>query len=101
MDAASLGKDLLWSIPALFLTRIPVFLNLYILGPAYLCLMMRRTARGRMGTIGCLLGVFSMYQEPDAGKYGILILLLWITEEWHFITGELESPIWGIVFWML
>ena len=85
------AMDLLWSIPALFLMRIPVFLNLYILGPAYLCLLMRRPVRGRMGAVWCLTGVLSMYQEPDAGKYGILIFLLWIAEEWVHRKGNRVS----------
>ena len=76
------AADLLWSVPALFLARIPVFLNLYILGPAYLCLLTRRPARGRLGALWCLLGILSMYREPGIGKYGILVLAVWATEEW-------------------
>lgn len=76
------AADILWGIPAVFLMRIPVFLNLYILGPAYLCLMMRRPLRGRVAAAWCLIGIISVYQEMPAVKYIVLILLLTGAEEW-------------------
>ena len=81
-------KDVLWGLPALFLMRIPLFLNLYILGPAYLCLMLRRPFRGRICTLWCLIGAVSIYSELPNGKYILLVILLCGTEEVLRHTGQ-------------
>lgn len=75
-------SDIVWGIPAMFLMRIPLFLNLYVLGPAYLCLMMRRPARGRICALWCFAGILSVYGELAAPKYILVIVLLCAMEEW-------------------
>ena len=38
----TLWMDIALAVPALFLVRLPVFVNLYVIGPAYVCAMMKR-----------------------------------------------------------
>ena len=68
--------DMALAVPALLLMRLPIFVNLYIIGPAYVCAMLKRKRRGVMSALMAGIGLISLGAPALQWKYGVLLLLL-------------------------
>ena len=72
----SLWMDIALAVPALFLVRLPIFVNLYVIGPAYVCAMMKRKRCGFISAFMAGCGLFLLDMPSLQWKYGALLLLL-------------------------
>ena len=76
----TLWMDIALAVPALFLVRLPVFVNLYVIGPAYVCAMMKRKRCGFISAFMAGCGLFLLDMPSLRWKYGAFLLLLLVAD---------------------